>query len=203
MDHGKQNRLLEAMLAELGERGYENTTVENVIARAEVSRAAFDAEFPDRDACLFAAYDALTERLLGTATASCAGGHGEAWARRVRAGLEALLDELAAEPAIARALTRAFPAIRPAAHQRYMEFLEAFTPSLREGRKLSGRGDDLPGEIEMLAVGSAESVIVAEIEADRTSHLPVMAPAILFSLLVPFLGPEAASAAMQEAAGQT
>lgn len=200
MDQGKREHLLTAMLVELAEQGYENTTVEAVVARAGIPRATFDAEFADRDACLFAAYDSLTERLLCTATASC--GDGKTWPQRVRAGLEALLDELAAQPAMARVLTRGFPAIRPTTHLRYVEFLEAFTPSLREGRKLNGEIDGLPGEIEMLAVGSAESVIVAEIAANRTSRLPIMAPAILFSLLVPFVGPDAASVEMQKATSE-
>ena len=51
----------------------------------------------------------------------------------------------------------------------------------------------------MLAVGAAEAIVFEEIEAGRAAQLPALAPAILFSLLVPFLGPEAASAEMQRA----
>jgi hypothetical protein len=51
----------------------------------------------------------------------------------------------------------------------------------------------------MLAVGAAEAIVFEEIEAGRAAQLPALAPAILFSVLVPFLGPEAASAEMQKA----
>jgi hypothetical protein len=46
-----------------------------------------------------------------------------------------------------------------------------------------------------LPQASEERAIVAL--ARRTAQLPALAPAILFSVLVPFLGPEAASAEMQ------
>jgi len=62
-----------------------------------------------------------------------------------------------------------------------------------------GTGVELPREVEMFAVGAAEAIIFEEIEAGRAAQLPVLAPAILFSVLVPFVGPEAASAEMERA----
>jgi hypothetical protein len=58
-------------------------------------------------------------------------------------------------------------------------------------------GAELPAEMELFAVGAAETILFEEIEAGRAAQLPALTPAILFSLLVPFLGPEAASAEMR------
>jgi hypothetical protein len=113
--------------------------------------------------------------------------------------LESLLEELASKPAAAALLIRDFPARSPAARARYQEFVESFAPLLAGGRELSGMGAELPGEVEMLAVRAAEAIVFEEIEAGRTAQLPALAPAILFSLLVPFLGPAGASAEMQRA----
>lgn len=192
MGHRQRERLYEAILDELLEPGYEHLDLDRVLARAGVSHRAFDAEFGDEDSCLFAAYDELTESLVREATAGCAG-EGE-WPQRVGRALEAILDELAARPRMARVLCRSFPAIRPLAHLRYVEFLESFAPFLREGRELGDLGDDLPGEIEMLAIGAAEALVLDEIDAGRTAGLPARAPSILFSLLVPFVGAERARA---------
>lgn len=192
MDRTERERLYEAILNELAAQGYEGLEIERTLSRAGVSQAAFEAEFGDRDACLFAAYDALTERLLRKATDGC--DRDEDWPGRIRTGLEALLTEFAERPEMAQVLFRTFPSIRPPAYLRYMEFLETFTLPLREGRDLTEMEGEPPGEIEMLAIGAAEAVVFEEVEAGRAAALPSLAPSILFSLLVPFLGPERALA---------
>jgi AcrR family transcriptional regulator len=199
MTASTQERLLDAMLVEFAETGYEAMAIEDVLMRCGVSAEEFAAEFADKDACMFAAYERLTQQLIDKATQGCESG--DAWPEKIRLGLEALVDEFAAKPKIARALMRSFPSIRPAAYLRYVQFLEAFAPFFSEGRKFAEVSDELPAEVEMLAVGAAEAIIFEEIEADRASHLPSMVPAILFSVLVPFLGPDAAAMAMQSAGG--
>lgn len=196
MDGGARERLFDALLLELGERGYEGMILEDALARAGVSRAEFDAEFGDKDACLFAAYERLTERLIANTTERCDGG--EEWPERIRRGLEALLAELAAEPLMARVLVRAFPAIGPAAQHRYTGFLEAFAPFLREGREFAA-GESLPADVEMLAIGAAATIVFDEIAAEQPARLPALLPSILFLMLVPFLGPEQAGDAMRQA----
>jgi AcrR family transcriptional regulator len=195
----ERERLLGAMLEEMAENDYRGAEVESALRRVGLNDGWL-AEFPDKDACLFAAYEQLTERLARKTAQACAAA-GE-WPQRVRLGLEALLGELAAQPAMARVLTRSFPSIRPEAHARYQRFVEGFAPLLREGREFSGIGEELPAEVEMLAVGAVEAIVFEEIEAGRAAQLAALGPAILFSLLVPFLGPEAASAEMQRAAAE-
>jgi AcrR family transcriptional regulator len=185
------------MLIELANSGYGEMKVADVLTLAGISKADFEAEFADKDACLFAAYEQLTERLARKTTEGCS--LGEEWPQRVRCGLEALLEELAAQPPMARVAIRAFPSIGPEARARYQAFVESFAPLLGEGREFSGMDEELPAEVEMLAVGAAEAIVFEEIEAGRAAQLPALGPAILFSVLVPFLGPEAASAEMEKA----
>jgi hypothetical protein len=193
----ERERLLAAMLEEMVESGPGGAVVEAALQRAGLEDEQWLAEFVDKDACLLAAYGQLTERLARKTAEGC--GLGENWPQRVRCGLEALLEELASAPAVAQLLIRGFPAISPAARGRYQGFVESFAPLLGGGRKLARSGAELPREVEMLAVGAAEAIVFEEIEAGRAAQLPDLAPAILFSILVPFLGPEAASAEMQRA----
>jgi hypothetical protein len=192
----ERERLLEAMLEEMVEKGCQGAEVEAALRRAGLD-PSWQAAFPDRNACLFAAYEQLTERLYRTAVERAQ--DGEDWPQRVRYGLELLLEELADSPALARLLTRTFPSLSPAARGRYQAFVESFAPLLRGGRTFSRMGPELPAEVEMLAVGAAEALVFEEIQAGRAEQLPALGPAILFSVLVPFLGPEAASAEMQAA----
>lgn len=196
IERERREGLLEAMLIELAEHGYENASVSAALERSGVSRAEFEREFGgSKDACLFAAYEELAERALGRAAEGCDAR--DEWPVRVRGGLASLLEAIARAPAMARVATRAFPAIRPAAYQRYVDLTQRFVALVAEGREYSGVGEELPDEVELLAVGAAESLIFSELDAGRAERLPAMMPEILFSLLVPFLGPERAAEEMQ------
>ena len=191
-------RLLDALLEEMAEKGYEGAAVDAALQRAGLDRNGYLVEFVDKDTSLRAAYEQLTGRLRHKATVACAAVEGD-WPQQVCHGLQALLKELAANPKLARVLTHSFPSIDVEARSCYQEFVEGLAPLLCEGREYSGIGEELPAEVEMLAVGAAEAIICEEIEAGRTAGLPAMGPAILFSVLVPFLGPEAATAEMEKA----
>jgi AcrR family transcriptional regulator len=55
-------RLLDAMLRQVGERGYDATTVSDVVGRAQVSRNAFYELFADKQDCFLAACDEVGDR---------------------------------------------------------------------------------------------------------------------------------------------
>ena len=190
----ERTRLLEAMLEELVEKGYSEVEVTAAVRRAQLPAAAWSEHFPDKNACLTAAFDELTEQLRLAIVAGClAGGD---WPERVAGGLRALVDELAGRAAMAEALAGVFPSIGPEAMRRYQRFVESLGPMLVEGRAYSGIPHDLPVDVEMLAVGAVEALVFEQIQAGRTSRLAALMPELLFSILVPFLGPAAASEAM-------
>jgi hypothetical protein len=194
---GERARLFDAMLAELAEKGYEETSIDSAMRRAGLEGKG-DLGPVDKDSCLREAYDWLTERLRSKVVAGCASVEGE-WPRRMCGGLQALLDVLSARPPLARVLTRLFPTIDPAGRSSYQAFVESFAPLVAGGREFSECGPDLPSEVEMLAVGAAEAIIFDEIVCGRAAELSRLGPAISFSLLVPFIGPEQAAAEMEAA----
>jgi hypothetical protein len=106
----------------------------------------------------------------------------------VRAAVEALLAELADRPTLARVLTRGYPSLGPAQQERYQSFVERLGTELQVRREMGGVDGDLPDEVDSLAVGAAEAIVFEEIAAGRTEELPGLGAAILFSVLVPFLG---------------
>jgi AcrR family transcriptional regulator len=205
MEQAVREQLLEAMLGELGEKGREGLSLSAVLEKVGVSAGDFDAEFADVDACLDAAFERLTLQLDAAVRVSCSTG-GETlrprqpeWATRVRAGLDALLSELADRPSQASALIRGYPALGPSRQARYQSFVESFAAQLRVRREMSGIVDELPVHVDALAVGAAEAIVFEEVASGRTEELPQMGPSILFSILVPFLGPIAAAAEMEKA----
>lgn len=195
----ERTRLLEAMLKELVEKGYPEVEVEAAIRRADLVGEEWSREFPDKDACLVAAFDELTEQLRDAIDEGCASTPGDDWPGRVAGGLRALLAQLSDRAEMAEALTRTFPSIGASAQARYQAFVESLAPLLGEGRAFSGIAEELPGEVEILAVGAAEAIVFEQIRSGRTAQLRAMAPEILFSVLAPFIGSAAASAEMEKA----
>ncbi len=190
-------RLLEAMLEELVDKGYLEVEVEDAVQRAHLGGEQWAELFVDKDACLVAAFEQLTEQLRAAICRGCASAG--VWPERVTGGLRVLLAQLAGRAEMAEALARSFPAIGPAAQARYQAFVESLAPLLAEGREFSGIAAQLPAEVEMLAVGAAEAIVFEQIQAGRTGELAALGPEILFSVLVPFLGPVAAAAEMEKA----
>jgi AcrR family transcriptional regulator len=190
-------RLLEAMLEELVEKGYGEADVEGALERAHLGGGRWSQLFVDKDACLVAAFEQLTEQLRAAICEGCA--RGGDWPGRVAGGLRALLATLAGRAAMAEALTRSFPSIGPEAQVHYQAFVESLAPLLAEGREFSTPGTELPGAVELLAVGAAEAIVFEQIQAGRTAGLAELGPDILFSVLVPFLGPAIAAAEMEKA----
>jgi AcrR family transcriptional regulator len=205
MDRAVRERLLEVVLTQLDSKGRESMSVAEVLSAADVAEGDFAAEYADLDACLADAYEHLTIQLDSVVRVGCATGGeqfvepGVDWPTRVRAGLEALLEELAASPDLARVLTRSYPSLGPAQQARYQGFVESFVSVLRVRREMGGIVRELPGEVDALAIGAAEAIVFEEIASGRTEELPRMGPSILFSVLVPFLGPGGAGAEMEKA----
>src|SRR5262245_36136815 len=191
----QRDRLLWAMVRTVADRGYDGVTVGDVVARAGVSRTTFYAEFTNKDECLFAAYDRVVDALVEYV--SCAYASAESWPTKVRLGMGAFLEALAAEPDVARMATVEVPSAGPEAHERYRDARRRFVPFFRDGREHAMNGDGLPHDLELMAVGGAEAIIFDEVVAGRITRLPRMLPQILFAVLVPYLGPEQAASEMQ------
>lgn len=194
---GERARLHDAILAELANQGLEGIRLDHVLERAGVSAADFASNYEGVEDCLAEAYASLTGRLDRVVREACraAGADGD-WAARVRAGIGALLDELAGDPVRAMALVHSFPASGQRAQARFQAFVESFAPLLEGGRAAAGLDAELPGEVETLAVGAVEAIVFEEVVSGRAAGLRDLAPAVTFSVLVPFIGPSRAGAAM-------
>jgi AcrR family transcriptional regulator len=182
-------RLVAATAQVTAERGYEATTVADILAASGVGRESFYEIFSDRRDCVLAAHAALLDDLVakcGTAYT----GEGD-WAERCRATLAALLDWFAADPIAGRFLLVEVAAIGPDFHARFEEGFGRFVSLID-----SGLPADLPDPGPLpttdLAVGAAISRVYVEVAAGRSEDLPRLLPQLTYEVLVPFLGEAAA-----------
>lgn len=131
----QRTRLLQAATDEVAERGYVNTTVAHIIARAGVSRATFYALFADREACFRAAYEAnaalvaaVMEAELGRVRSS----RGENPLDRLDRVLLAYLEALREAPTLARVFLVEVYAAGPEAIEQRRASLERFVDIVTE-----------------------------------------------------------------------
>jgi len=178
-------------------KGYEATTVSDVVEFAGVSEDAFYEMFEGKEACFLEAYDAVFDVLVAHVTAAFEAASDEPWPEQIAAGLGALVGLLSTEADIARMAMVEVTAAGDDARERYRAALARFTPFLEKGRTYSGQGEELPADTARFAVGGATSMIFDEVRAGRGPELKRILPDLVFAVLMPYLGPEAAEDEMR------
>ena len=193
----RRQSILEAMVQVVGRKGYKGTSVADVIEEANVSRTTFYKHFEDKHECFLAAYDLVVERVLSEVIASCDGE--QAWLERVRIGLAKVVEMFALDPELARTAIVEVAAAGADARRRHWNAITRFTEFLDDGEQLSG-SPNLPENIGLMAAGAVSGLIFDELLTGRAERLPELLPDLLFALLVPYIGPGAATEEMRRAA---
>ena len=193
-------RILEAMRESIAKHGYSDASVADVIKRAGVSRKTFYARFTDKEDCFLAIYDEQVARLHGVTRAAFDAQ--DQWAPALRAGLTALLNALAYDAAVARLCFVDVLAAGPhaaEARNAAMRELEGILELGRGGDASAGNGAPTPRALGMSMVGGLGEVLYQEIVAGRAEQLPAMLPELMYALVLPFEGREAAQRELERA----
>jgi AcrR family transcriptional regulator len=193
----QRNRIHQAMVEVVSERGYPETRVVDVIGVAGVSRKTFYELFESKEDCFLAAYDVLLENLIGDATNAFESRSGAPWAERIAAALEALLDHLSSHPEEARFAIVEVLAAGPKALSRRDAALRQFTGFLEGGRSESSV--ELPGITSIAVAGGINELLYSEILHGAAGRLPSRLPDLMFWVTLPFLGAEGAIAERERA----
>lgn len=193
----RRQAILEAMVRVVGRSGYKATSVADVIEEADTSRTTFYKYFDDKHDCFLAAYDMVVERVVDEVVASCDGE--QDWVDRVRIGLTKIVDLFALDPALARTAIVEVSAAGADARRRHWDAVSKFTEFLEDGKQVAG-DRDLPDNIALMAAGAVSGLIFDELLTGRAERLPELLPELVFALLVPYIGPGAATEEMRRAA---
>jgi AcrR family transcriptional regulator len=193
----RRQLILEAMVRVVGRKGYKATSVADVIEEAGVSRTTFYKHFDDKHECFLAAYDMVVERVLDEVIASCDGER--TWLERMRVGLATVVEMFALDPELARTAIVEVAAAGADARRRHWNAISRFTEFLADGEELAG-GRELPDNIALMAAGAVSGLIFDELLTGRAERLPELQPDLLFAMLVPYIGPSAATEEMRKAA---
>jgi AcrR family transcriptional regulator len=195
-------RIMEAMMRLAASRGYEATTVDEVIERAGVTPESFDRLFADKEDCFLQAYDSGLDLLVAQVSNAWEAAAGRPWPERVTAGLRALLELFASEVDVARMAVIEVTALGEEARMRYHAALSRFDTFVDAGREVSAQARGLPPETARFAIGGATTLIFDEIRGGRGSELERKLPDLVFAVTMPYLGAAGAEAEMQRVAAE-
>jgi AcrR family transcriptional regulator len=193
----RRQLILAAMIRVVGAKGYKDASVADVIEEAPTSRTTFYKHFEDKQDCFLAAYEMLVEQVFGEVVANCDGE--EPWVSRMTNGLSTIVDRFAVDPALARTAVVEVAAAGADARRLHWNAIARFTEYLDAGRELAG-GKQLPENISLMSAGAVSGLIFDELLAGRAAELPERLPDLLFAMLVPYVGPQAAAAEMRRVA---
>ena len=191
----QRERLLAAIVRVAAAKGYEATSVADILEEAGVGRESFYELFEDKRECILAAHAALVDHLEDTVRTAYE--EPGPWAERVRKSLAAMLEWFASDPAAAKVTVVELAAVGSVSRQRFQEDFQRFTRLLEEGRE-----DPQPGRPQAaeLAIGAGLAKVYEEVVRGRTADLPKMLPELTYEVLVPFVGEEAARTEQRRAA---
>src|SRR4051795_2894309 len=146
--NSQRGRMLAAMAAAVGEKGYGTVAVADVIARAGVSRKTFYEHFDNKEECFLAAYDAGVELMLDAIDAAIGDAAAGGPLAIARAGTARYLETLASNPAFARTFLVEVLAAGPRALERraavHARFAEQLAVVHRAARSVSAAGFRAP-----------------------------------------------------------
>ena len=197
VERSQRERLLAAVVRVTVAKGYDSTTVGDILGEAGVGRETFYELFDDKLDCMVAAHRILLDDLEEQVRAAYIGE--DPWPARVRESLRATLEWFAVDPEASRFLLIEMSTVGPTFRSIFKREYARFTEMLDEGFDDSTPGPQL-SEATSLGVGALLTRIYEEILLDRVAELSRLLPDLTYDFLVPFVGERIAREQQQLAA---
>ncbi|MFP3965919.1 TetR/AcrR family transcriptional regulator [Actinomadura fulvescens] len=195
----QRQRLLRAVIAAVAEKGYANTTVAQVVARARVSRKAFYDHFTDLQDCFLAAMAEAQKAIVRELMTSPRGKLPGASSPRelLRRSVGGYLELCAQEPEYARCILVELPAVGSKALKGRNRGYGMVADLMRGWREHAAKSHpewpDVPRQTYLAAVGAVAEVILSYVSRGDAASLPALQDPlteILLGILAAPLPPE-------------
>jgi AcrR family transcriptional regulator len=189
VEQNQRRRILAAVAEATAASGYAETSVEEIIACAGVSRRTFYEHFKNKHEAFLAAYDEAAGQVLAQVVSAV--DKAEGFAGRTGAGLGALLGFLAADPSVAHMCVVEVMAAGPDALERRASSMRMFA-TLVERYASETLDSHVPFLTAETIVGGIYEVVYARVLGGTTGELPSLLPDLAYSVMLPYLGQTAA-----------
>jgi AcrR family transcriptional regulator len=189
--HSQRERILDAVANLTAIHGYMGLTVEAIASAAGVSLQAFYDHFKSKEDAFLVAYEIGHSKGLGIVERAFVAEPD--WRNGVRAGIAALFDFLAYEPAFARLALVDALVVSPRTAERSNVGTTAYAQMLLPGLE-EAPPDSRPSKVVVEAiVGGLFELCLHHALHERLYELPVLVPRATYFALAPFIGPDGAA----------
>jgi len=188
----QRERIVDATAAIVAEKGLAGLTIPEIARRANVSHQTFYEMYPTKHDAFLGAQKVGLHQALRITVEAYEAQDGD-WPMAVAAGVRALLDYLASEPAHAHLTVVDTFAASPLAIEIRDTGLHAFAAYLQPGYHYAPATRQPPGIAPEAIAGGIWQVLHNHIERERIEDIPRLAPALVFVALAPFIGPKDAA----------
>ncbi len=158
MASNQRARLYGGMAHSVALRGYQATSVSDVIRLAGVSRTTFYELFANKHDCFLAAYETMSYRMIKNIHGSCRSCGGD-WLRALNSAFDALRAEVMCETSAARMVIFEAPPAGPDAIQRSRKVRGVFEHMLQQILSLSPAGPAISCTLVKALTGGVRSVL--------------------------------------------
>jgi AcrR family transcriptional regulator len=164
----QRERLYEATIEAVDERGFVATTISDLVKRAGVSRRSFYEHFENKEECLLATYDVLIERL--TARIATAYDPKAELDLQIEAIVEALFAASSDRPDAARLVSVEMGAAGPIGIERWARDAEQLTHFIMAVFEHAPGPGTIPEPVARAIVGALRAILYARVRRERTSR---------------------------------
>ena len=186
-----RRRILEAMLATCGEKGYRRVAVQDVIDRYGGNRVQFYRQFSSKADCYAAAHEDEIERLQARVFGSAAAEDG--WRAALRAGLDEIARFAEERPLVARGLLVEVHVAGGPALRKRAEVHDRFAAAIDAARREAGPRPSPPPITAQFMAGAVESTLTAALAAGEPAAFTSAVPELTHMIVSAYLGEEAAA----------
>jgi AcrR family transcriptional regulator len=194
----QRDRVLASAAPVFAERGFNATTVDDLVAAARIGVGSFYSLFDGKLECFLLLYDRLAAEARARVVAAVP--EDALWPTGLCAGLRELLALVAADPDGARVVLVEAVTAGPQGEARYSESLKEVVAALRGGRALDPRrGESLPASLESATVAGLAWLLHRRLTDGEGAEVEELFPEMARVVLEPFVGEAAARTAIDAA----
>lgn len=186
----ERDRAVSAMARLCAERGYPETTIDDVLELARIDRDTFDRHFNSKEDCLLAAVNAIMTETVSVVGASYSGDRSE-WDSGL-IGIRAILQLMSANPSFAYV---GYITSRQMAEAKVRDVRDSgvgLLCTMLDRLRSYSPDNRAPETAAAAAFGGAEALMRKEVAEGRTEQLERLLPDLIYGATVPFLGQEEA-----------
>ena len=189
-----KERICQTMLEAVGELGYWQTSVEDVLSRGACGRNTFYRYFESKDDCFETAYREEAGRLVSEMLAPCK--FGWDWTKALIAALGTMLDFAAEHPARLQALLSVSQIPESPVAAMRQQLFERLSHALDRARRLPGARHSAPPLTATLMIGAVENLVRGMLVSGEAARAPSLLSDLTYLVVQSYFDDEAAFAAM-------